>query len=349
MSYHRGMRLVFPWILVLFTGLAHGLVLREDIGELKIHDLLIRPNFMLKEPHNGAFSVGESSFALRWELEHTYAGVVRVGPKTLMNPLARYTATVEEDIMLVEAYAEIYGAYGRARLGRLPIGFGHEGEQWERQLIFPRSLLFQRRLMMLRDVGFSYEIEHNRFYTGMTVHNGESDTDKDGRVWYTARWGYRTERFDVGFSGQTGSTKPTATSASTDTFAGVDPLKEAKWRMGGLFASMNYAKWDWVIEAYLGEREQEKQVVKYSTGHTDLSHQFTDEFSAHIRYDFLDPNNTVKTDLERQVSLALVLSNKTHSSNIILVGTKVLEQAGQVNNDELRLIWSLSPSGIVRF
>src|SRR5689334_13467318 len=98
-------------------------ILREDIGELKSHDLLLRPNFMFQEGREGNFSIGESSFALRWELEHKYAGVVRIGPRTLLNPTARYSSTVADDIMLVEAYAEYNDVYGRFRMGRLPVEF----------------------------------------------------------------------------------------------------------------------------------------------------------------------------------------------------------------------------------
>ncbi len=185
-------------------------MLREDIGELKIHDLLLRPNFLLKEPTNGAFSIGESSFALRWELESKFAGVVRIGPRTLLNPLARYAPTVNSDIVLVEAFAEYNDPYGRFRFGRVPVEFGYEGRLWERELIFPRSLLFRNRAIMLRDVGGSYEISHNNFFTGFVIHNGESDSDQDGRIWYTARMGYREDKFEIGLSGQTGGTKPSA-------------------------------------------------------------------------------------------------------------------------------------------
>src|SRR5262249_3099113 len=121
-------------------------VLREDIGELKIHDLLLRPNFMFQEGREGNFSIGESSFALRWELERKYAGVIRIGPRTLLNPTARYSPVVTDDIMLVEAFAEYNDVYGRFRMGRLPVEFGYEGRLWERYLIFPRSMLFQKRV-----------------------------------------------------------------------------------------------------------------------------------------------------------------------------------------------------------
>ena len=54
-------------------------------------------------------------------------------------------------------------------------------------------------------------------------------------------------------------------------------------------------------------------------------------------------------DQERQVSLALMLSNQSHSSNLILVGTKAISEGVTIHNDEIRLIWSLSPAGVVRF
>lgn len=324
--------------------------LREDIGVLKIHDLLLRPNFVLREPQQGLFSVGESSFALRWELEDRFAGVLRIGPRSLLNTLGRYDpAADEDDVTLVEAFGEYKHPYGRFRMGRLPVEFGYEGQLWERSLIFPRSLLFQQKAMMLRDVGVSYEVSHNNFFTGFVVHSGESDSDKDGRTWYTARWGYRTEKFEVGLSGQTGSTKPSATAASADTLAGVDPNREAKWRIAGLHGVLHKRTWQWIIEFYLGEREQETKIGHFNSARTDLSFDLTKTFSAHIRYDQFDPNGKMGGDTLKDLSIALMLSNETHSSNFILVGTHKFEQDKQVSNDELRLIWSLSPSGIVRF
>jgi len=334
---------------LLLCAQASAKVLREDIGELNIHDLLLRPEFKLQEPSEGAFSIGESSFALRWELEKRFGGVIRIGPRTLLNPLARYQPLVDEDVVIVEGFAEYTDLYGRFRMGRIPVEFGYEGRLWERELLFPRSLIFSKRAVMLRDLGVSYEISQNGFFTGFVVHNGESDSDTDGRIWYTARWGLRGENFELGMTGQTGGTKPIATSASTDTLAGVDPLREAKWRQGGMHFVYNKKKWEWVLEVYAGEREQMQEVGKYSAGHTDLGHRFTKNFSAYLRYDQMDPNSKIPNDLERRASIGFIASNKTHSSNVILVGTKVIEQGTQVNNDELRLIWSLSPSGVVRF
>lgn len=346
----------FVFLLVALMALppqSYAAVIREDIGELKIHDLLLRPSFTLRERKEGAFSIGESSFALRWELEEKYSGVIRIGPRTLLNPVARYQPSVPDDVTLVEAFAEYNDAYGRFRLGRLPVEFGFEGRQWERHLIFPRSLLFEKRVMMLRDVGFSYEIVNNNWVSGFVVHNGESDADRDGQIWYTARWGFRKENFELGLTGQTGSTKPTSTDdpndPSGDTLAGVDPTKDAKWRMGGLYWNYVERKWEFALEFYMGENEQLQEVRKFHTGHVDVGYEFSPYFSTWARYDRFEPNTSVPDDVEEKISLALVFSNRTKSSNLILIGSKLLEQGMQFPNDEIRLIWSLSPSGVVRF
>jgi hypothetical protein len=334
---------------LLHSVAAPAAIIREDIGVLKIHDLLLRPSFVLREPKEGAFSVGESSFALRWELEEKFSSVIRIGPRTLMNPTARYTAKVDEDIVLVEAFAEYDDPYGRVRLGRLPVEFGYEGRLWERNLIFPRSLLFQKRAMMLRDIGVAYDVSQNNFYTGFVVHNGESDTDSDGQIWYTAKWGYKLDGFEIGLTGQTGSTKAVGTNASGDTLAAVDPSKDARWRIGGLYTAVLNRGFEWVLEYYQGDREQLDRVAKFRSGHTDFSVELDKSWSTHLRYDFYDPNGNLDGDLKQNVSLAVVVSNRTKSSNLILVGTKIFEEGTQQPNDELRLIWSLSPSGVVRF
>ncbi|NJL25779.1 MAG: hypothetical protein HC902_11790 [Calothrix sp. SM1_5_4] len=131
--------------------------------------------------------------------------------------------------------------------------------------------------------------------------------------------------------------------------AGIDPNKDAKWRIGGLFAALNRKTWDSSLEFYMGEGEQDKSARKYMAGHWDAGYEWSKTFSTHLRYDHFDPNLDVDGDLAREVSLALVVSNKTRSSNLILVGTQAIEDKGSNANSQLRLIWSLSPSGIVRF
>jgi hypothetical protein len=328
---------------------ARAMVIREDIGELKIHDLLIRPNFVLAEPKKGSFSIGESSFAVRWELEEKFTGVIRLGPRTLINQLSHYSATLDDDFALVEAFGEYNAWYGRFRFGMLPVEFGLEGRLWERNLIFPRSLLFQKRAMMVRDVGTSWEIKQDRFMTGFVVHDGNSTGNVAGPMWLTSRFGYQLEDVGFGFTGQTGLTHAAQTMISQDTLAGVDPTKDAKWRIGGVYFDLLQRSWAIVGEYNIGSVEQEGNGRNYYAGHLDAGVLWTKRFQTYVRMDVFDPNSDNTGDLEQQLSIGLVLSNESRSSNLILIGTQALDEAPTSPGSSLRLIWSLSPSGVVRF
>lgn len=335
-------------LLISMSALANPEKPGENLGRLKVSDVLLRPEFTLKEPQKGAFSLGDSSLAVEWDLRDEFSGVIRVGPRSLLNPLAHFTDTVNSDIVLVEAYAQYTHPYlGRIRLGRQPILFGMEGQKTEGELIFPRPLLYQMRAMGLRDVGISYEIDNNNYYTSVMVHNGEGDTDKDGRMWYTGRWGYRANRFELGASGQTGTTTPESTASSNDTLAGVDPSKSAKWRIYGFHVVWTPPRLITELESYMGEMEQDKATRKFYTGHFDIGYEFSKKFSSHLRVDVFDPDNKVDDDAVYQGSVALVWTNESRNSRLILVGTKTHEEGHhQTANDEARLIWSLSPTQV---
>src|SRR6185312_15856209 len=116
-----------------------------------------------------------------------------------------------------------------------------------------------------------------------------------------------------------------------------------KWRLAGVYGSLSTKKWEWSLEAYMGELEQVDNTTKFATGHTDLSYMWTKRFSTHVRYDFFDPDLELYGDQQKAASLALELSNNSHSSNLILVGTKSFGELHTTRNDEIRLIWSLSP------
>src|SRR5581483_5280892 len=105
----------------------------------------------------------------------------------------------------------------------------------------------------------------------------------------------------------------------------------------GLYTNLNSKYWDWVLEAYMGELEQETTVTKMGTGHSDLSYIWSKTFSVHLRYDYFDPNLKKDGDAETQISLAFMLSNPSHSSNFILVGTKDIQQGPAIHDDQVRL------------
>jgi hypothetical protein len=318
---------------------------KENLGTLSVSDVLLRPNFSIVSPGNTGFNIGESSIAVQWTLNDNFSGHVRLGSRELVNEPARYVSNADlgTDIMLVEAYGEYSHPYGRFRLGRQPLDFGIEGAKSESDLIFPRSFLFQKRVMGLRDIGFGYAIDYNNFFTNFVIHNGEGDADQDGRLWYTGKWGYKFDRAQIGMSGQTGRTTPASTGLSLDTLASVDPTQKAQWRIGGLFASWTPKRMVLELEGYLGARVQDIGSGKFATGHFDIGYEFTDQFSTFVRYNIYDPNLNIQSDTVQQAALALVFTNRSRNSRIILTAAHDFIE-GHGDADEYRFIWSLSPT-----
>lgn len=348
--------LVSTLILLLGSATAHSLELsKETLGQLDVSDVLLRPNFQLLESSRGAFSLGESSFEVTWRLDEALSGHFRVGSRPLINQPARYSDSVNNDLMLVEAYAEWAGPYGRFRLGRIPLEYGAEGSWLERDLLFARSMIFTKRLVALRDNGFSYEIDGNDFFTSLSVSNGEGDQDLDGRMWQTARWGYRQGKIlEVGMMGQAGSTttqstvKTTTTGTTTtetpmlDNTGGFNAGEGSRWRMGGVFAQWYPRWWQVVLEGTFGECVQSNGGGKFSVGHLDVVRQFPNMYLLGLRADHFDPNSGKDGDRILEASLLLGVENRTRTSSVLLIGTKVFQEGRSSGNDRLLLVWRLA-------
>lgn len=350
------MKLACLVLLLIGSITVHSLELsKETLGQLDVSDVLLRPNFQLVESSRGGFSLGESSFEVTWRLDESLSGHFRVGSRQLINQAARYSDSVNDDLMLVEAYAEWAGPYGRFRLGRVPLEYGAEGSWLERDLLFARSMLYSKRLMALRDNGFSYEIDGSNFFTSISVSNGESDQDLDGRMWQTARWGYRQGKIlEVGMMGQAGSTTAKSTvktvmSGTTpvdtpiaDTTGGFNSSEGSRWRMGGVFAQWYPRWWQVVLEGTFGEVVQSSGGGKFSVAHLDVVRQFPNMYLLGVRADHFDPNSAKDGDRILEASLLLGVENRTRTSSVLLIGTKVFEEGRSSGNDRLLLVWRLA-------
>ena len=333
-------------ILFFFQLLSLGSVSfgQEPLGRIGISDLTLRPQGYYREGRQGEFELGESSVGLNWSMDEQLSSAVRFGAHGLRAKPHMYQITQKDnELDLLEAYGQYEGILGRVRLGLIPLGVGREGQLADSELIFPRSAVFSEGLLGLRDFGLNYFITHNRFFTSWTVHNGESDSNEDNRTWYSARWGYDFRKLRLEMFGQTGSTTPLSTTGSLMTVARFDPSKESKWRTGGVYADWIPGRFRTSIEFITGDVEQEKASHRFATGHFDLGHSWKEGLGLFFRYNPFDPDVERDNDTLHNLSIAVVKANLSMTSKVILVGTKTLEEGTQIANDEIRLIWTVTP------
>jgi hypothetical protein len=316
----------------------------ERVGSFQIDQILMRPTLVSHEIEGEEFSLSDSSLTVSWKRDEKIAAYFTLGSELSRYMPIYYNVTPEDKIAFTEAYAQFENAYGRLRFGLIPLNFGYDAVIKSSERYFKRALPYSEGLIGVRDYGISYFTSHRGYYTQLAFHNGEIDSTSDGRLWTSANWGYTNERtWTVQMSLQTGYVKGTISNPS-NVIAGVVPGETAKWRNGLFYAHWHPRNWNVVFQAGGGEVDQDQDTGRYYTSMLEATRLFSKNFGAGIRIDEFDPNRNLNDDKITESSLLLLFKSADSTSDFYLLGTKVLEEANEVPNDELRLVWLLTPN-----
>lgn len=326
----------------------------EPIGTISVSDLLLAPRFSYSEPSRGHFQPGDSYVAFRWQRDEVLSATVVLGTQSLINIPNRYTQINGDTINIIEAYGQSDNSYGKFRFGLIPIPFGSEGGIAEGRLRFPRSLIFEKGIIGLRDHGVSYAIDYERFISEWAIHNGESGRDLDNQVWFTARWGYLSPgKMRLGVSGQAGRTRPLSTDP-TGTYAGgatqspdaiMDLTRHAKFRIANVFLHYDTRRFGFTLEGTTGDVIQESR-RKFNAAHADVYVPITPRISTLARYDFFDPKRpgTPKNQyVSQHVTAGLSYRTGLDTSEIYLLGTQELKPDPISDVHRFMIMWKLTP------
>jgi hypothetical protein len=346
---HRGLALrayaaLLGLLMCFFSCLSHAAI-TEQLGTVGVTDLLIKPYFLLSEPQKGEFKLGDSSVQMTWRMDQNFQSSFRIGPKSLRNTMIHFEDEADDSIGIVEGYAQFSSVYGQIRYGLIPIQYAVEGEWQERQLLLPRSLFFKERLNPLRGLGAMYSVQHNGFHSSFSVFNGEGENNPDGLMWFAGKWGW--QKFDnlkVGISSLTGESNPTSTTGLADSVASINVEEDALWRQGTFYFLWTPSEWKTLIEVTAGELVQDEKVTgKYSGGHFDIMYD-SESWAGLLRYDSLDRDSNTDEDAIREISIGIIFKNAKQTSWVKIIGTKRYEEGErQIPNDQLRLVWQLTP------
>ncbi len=324
---------------------------QERLGKVYLSDIFLSPRFNYAEPKSGSFMPGNSYLAGDWTRGDAISGHLAFGTKSLIGVPARYGIVNDQDFVLVEGYAQIVSNYGRFRLGLQPIPFGMETGINEANLRFERSLIYQKRLMGIRDVGLGYSITNDGFFSDWLIHNGEGGRDLDNQTWFTARLGYHKDNLTGGLSGQTGKTSPLSTDPTGNLAAtpggslqttGINIDDGAKYRLLNLFIAYRTKDIETGLEFTSGDIFQSQTQSHPSGGHVDVFLPFGEVFAAMFRYDYFDPKNTIDPT-NQQYTLGACFRSPYETSNIYIFGSRNVLPAGQSDSHQVLLVWRVSP------
>lgn len=326
----------------------------EPLGTIVVSDLLLAPRFFHSEPSRGHFQPGDSYVAFRWQRDEVLSATVMLGTQSLVNIPNRYAQINGDTINIIEAYGQGDGSFGKFRFGLIPIPFGSEGGIAEGRLRFPRSLIFEKGIIGLRDHGASYTIAHDKFVSEWAIHNGEGGRDLDNQVWFTARWGYLSPgKLRLGVSGQTGRTSALSTDPSGTYAAGatqspdviMDLTRHAKFRIANVFLHYDTKRFGFTMEGTTGDVIQEVR-RKFNAAHADVYVPITPRISTLARYDFFDPKKpgTPKDQyVARHVTAGVSYRTGLDTSEFYLLGTQELKPAPISDVHRFMIMWKLTP------
>lgn len=339
------MHVLFTLIVVLATvANTRPVFADEKIGTFAIDSVFLRPTFISDEVEGGQFSLTDSQFSLGWKKNNNLSASFTIGSELNRNLPIYYAAAEQDRLGFIESYAQYQNVYGVVRFGLIPLHFGYDGHIKPGERYFNRSQIYSERIIGLTDVGVSFYTENNGYFTQLAAHNGEVDTQSDGRPWVTGIWGYTNSRnLRVQLSMQTGSVKKEISQGATTTLAAVTNGEAAKWRHGDLFVHWSPRNWNIVLEATGGEVQQGDTKGGYRAHMLEVSHFFSKNFGTGLRYDEFDPNNKTSGDRQTDSSLVFVAKSDDATSAFYLLGTKSNEQANERPNDQLRVVWVLTP------
>lgn len=341
------MTLMRPFLLLLILVLGPVVAFtQERAGELSIDDVYLEPTYISRETEGGQFTLGQSSFSLKWEYKEKYRAKISIGSLEERYMPQIYDLTVpSRDLGVIEGYAEYEGVYGRIRLGLLPLNFGYGGYSANSDLVFTRSAIYENRIVARRDFGLSFLTSHNGYYTEIIAHNGELDqTGSDGDVWTTANWGWTNERnARVQLSMQVGRTSLVSTTAGESGLAGFDPTLSSLWKIVDLTLHWFPRNSEIVFQNTWGENEQGEMQNRFSSNDLEMVRMFSPTWGVGLRYNYFDENRKLKNDGVTNTGLAIVTGTSERTSRVFMIYNRRTEEGDDVASDEFRVVWRLIP------
>ncbi len=324
----------------------------EKVGTFSLDNIVLRPTYLSQEGQGGRFSLEDSQIGLSWRKDRHWSAHFDLGDTSYRNlPIyygqnsPMYTGQNTAQFGLVDGYAEYDGVYGRVRAGLLPVDFGYEGTLDPAHRYFFYSQSIANRLVALDDEGVSFYTEHEGFFTELVLHNGSGDQSNSGNVWVTGNWGYAyMQNFKWEMSLQTGYIPGSATTNTQNvTVADFQPGVMARVRNGVMYVEYSPVYWDAIAEIGGGELVQDSKTSRYDYQLAQVTHNFTRNLSAGMRYDFYNPNMGMSGLGQTEMTALLMLKSDDGTSDLLFEGTKHFYETNQIHDDQLRVVWLLTP------
>ncbi len=319
----------------------------ENMGQFRFVDYALSPQMQFTQPNNGGFLIKESWLGFEWKKEESLFSQIKIGSYDLVKP-ALWFEKRSTDFAIVEAWIEGRSSYVNLRAGLVPTLVGYEGTHPEWSLMLPQTKWFGFDIFPRRDFGLQFISERSDLMTALTIHNGESSTNADGKMWASGVWLYEP---NDGWGGQLSAVVAATTGLSTEAQApaisalgfAMDPTLENKLRYGQLALFYKSKNVFALLESGRGDHLQGENKFPFASGHFDLSFHLTGDLSLMTRIEKNQTDLYTKGTISEHRSVGFLASDQYKLVSTSLWYTQNKELV-ETQNDELQLIFKIHSS-----
>lgn len=316
----------------------------EQLGRFEISEFAVSPRLRLQEPSLGGFELSQSWIGFEWTRDPRVRGKLKLGSDDLSNPAIWYSPTTRPSFGVTEAWMEGKSEFGDLRAGLLAIPTSFEAMSSDWNTLLPETRARRHQWFIKRDFGLQLWWQTARWQTSITLHNGESGENTDGKYWTTANWRYKfPESWGFVAAASVGDTQPLSTQnskAQTQEFIVFDPAKAAKIRQGSFALFFESSKSLLLAEGGKGEILQGEEKNSYFWGHADAILNRGGDLSLLLRFEQDQPNQKDKDSIVKAYGAGFSFAS-AHNLQSLTLFYNHIEEIPEVPSNEFWIIFRL--------
>jgi hypothetical protein len=322
----------------------------EALGRFRFSEFSLQPRLRLEEPGQGGFEVRQTWLGFEWVKDESIRGSIWLGSSDLTTPAVWFTPKERPDFGIDEAFLEGKNFYADVRAGLINVNQGFEGFYPEWSWIMPESRVRRSGWLVKRDFGLQFRWMTQPFTSILSIHNGESGPNSDGKLWYSGAWQWKNNQ-GVGtlLTASVGNTRAEATTGASAKSTAVlsqnrfifDGSQDAKIRYGTWALFREDERTLFLVEAGRGEIVQNGEKSPYAWGRLDISWNLGGDLSLLARYEQWQANTKDLESLSKSGSLGFSVTSLDRLQSVSIWATHNTENPS-INNDEYFIVLRLN-------
>lgn len=306
----------------------------ENPASFSVNDIFLQSSAKVQEGNAGGLDFPQWKFGALAKFSPTLELNLSLGSPSLLY-LPSWSTLANQGASLLDVKAQIKTSVADFYAGQFLTPFGLEGTRGENELFFPRSFLYERGLIPLRDYGVGIFSQNDGFYFNVAAHSGEGanySASTDSRLFGTGQWGYET---------------PTHEALGLSIIEGrvINPLTlaETKLRGGNLFFKFHLFKMAIDLEGSIFQSILNQVESNYLAWHGDFSYIASDSVNIIARYEQYNPNTKISSNVLGRGYFGIEWHGKNSFSRLFIYLVKNNESLNEMPNDEVRFVWRITP------